>query len=205
MTEAASLRALALVCSLKTSPAPSSSDLMARQVLEELGQHGVTGSVVRVVDHDVKPGVEADMGDGDEWPAIREQMIAADILLVATPTWVGHMSSVAQRVLERLDAELSETDDSGRPRVTGKVAVTAVVGNEDGAHKITADLMQGLNDIGFTIPAQGGTYWNDEAMGSRDYNDLDETPEAVASTNATLAENAAHLARLLKASPYPSS
>ncbi len=113
------------------------------------------------------------------------------------------MSSVAQRVLERLDAELSETDDSGRPLVTGKLAVTCVVGNEDGAHKITADLMQGLNDIGFTIPAQGGTYWNDEAMGSRDYIDLDETPEAVASTTATLAENAAALVRALRAAPYP--
>jgi multimeric flavodoxin WrbA len=205
MTEPTPLRALALVCSLKASPAPSSSDLIARQLLEELGEHGVTGSVVRVVDHDVLPGVEVDMGDGDAWPAIREQLMAADILIVSTPTWVGHMSSVAQRVLERLDGELSETDDSGRPLVTGKVAVTAVVGNEDGAHKITADLMQALDDIGFTIPAQGGTYWNDEAMGSRDYNDLDETPEAVASTNKTLAENAAHLARLLKASPYPSS
>jgi multimeric flavodoxin WrbA len=205
MTESTSLRALALVCSLKASPAQSSSDLMARQVLEELGKHGVAGDVVRVVDHDVKPGVEVDMGDGDEWPAIREQMMAADILIVSTPTWVGHMSSVAQRVLERLDGELSETDDSGRPLITGKVAVTAVVGNEDGAHKITADLMQGLNDMGFTIPAQGGTYWNDEAMGSRDYQDLDETPEAVASTTATLAENAAALARALKANPYPSS
>jgi multimeric flavodoxin WrbA len=205
MTESTPLRALALVCSLKPSPAPSSSDLMARQVLEELGKHGVTGSVVRVVDHDVKPGVEVDMGEGDEWPAIREQMMAADILIVSTPTWVGHMSSVAQRVLERLDGELSETDDSGRPLITGKVAVTAVVGNEDGAHKITADLMQGLNDMGFTIPAQGGTYWNDEAMGSRDYQDLDETPEAVASTTSTLAENAAALARALKAGPYPSS
>ena len=204
MTESTPLRALALVCSLKPSPAPSSSDLMARQVLEELGKHGVTGSVVRVVDHDVKPGVEVDMGDGDAWPAIREQMMAADILLVATPTWVGHMSSVAQRVLERLDGELSETDDSGRPKLSGKVAVTAVVGNEDGAHKITADLMQGLNDIGFTIPAQGGTYWNDEAMGSRDYLDLDETPDAVASTTATLAENAAVLARALRTTPYPS-
>ena len=199
------LRALALVCSLKPSPAPSSSELIARQVLAEMGKHGVTGNVVRVVDHDVKPGVEADMGDGDAWPAIREQLMAADILLISTPTWVGHMSSVAQRVLERLDAELSETDDSGRPLVTGKVAVTAVVGNEDGAHKITADLMQALDDVGFTIPAQGGTYWNDEAMGGRDYLDLEETPEAVASTNATLAENAAHLARALKASPYPSS
>jgi multimeric flavodoxin WrbA len=205
MTETAPLTALALVCSLKPSPAPSSSELMARQILEELAGHGVTGDVVRVVDHDVKPGVEVDMGEGDAWPAIREQMMAADILIVSTPTWVGHMSSVAQRVLERLDGELSETDDTGRPLITGKVAVTAVVGNEDGAHKITADLMQGLNDMGFTIPAQGGTYWNDEAMGSRDYLDLDETPEAVASTTATLAENAAVLARALKASPYPGS
>jgi multimeric flavodoxin WrbA len=203
MTSPTPLRALALVCSLKASPAPSSSDLMARQVLAELAKHGVSGDVVRVVDHDVKPGVEVDLGEGDEWPAIREQMMAADILIVSSPTWVGHMSSVAQRVLERLDGELSETDDSGRPLVTGKVAVTAVVGNEDGAHKITADLMQGLDDIGFTIPAQGGTYWNDEAMGSRDYIDLDETPEAVASTTATLAANAAHLARLLKDNPYP--
>ena len=202
MTETASLRALVLVCSLKPSPAPSSSEKLARQVLEHLVEHGVVGDVVRVVDHDVKPGVEVDMGEGDAWPGIRERLMAADILVVATPTWVGHMSSVAQRVLERLDGELSETDESGRPLVTGKVAVTVVVGNEDGAHKITADLMQALNDIGFTIPAQGGTYWNDEAMGSRDYNDLEETPEAVASTNKTLAENAVHVARLLKASPY---
>jgi multimeric flavodoxin WrbA len=205
MTEPVPLRALALVCSLKPSPAPSSSELMARQILEELGKHGVTGDVIRVVDHDVKPGTEVDMGEGDAWPAIREQMMAADILIVSSPTWVGHMSSVAQRVLERLDGELSETDDSGRPLITGKVAVTAVVGNEDGAHKITADLMQGLDDIGFTIPAQGGTYWNDEAMGGRNYLDLDETPEAVASTTATLAANAAHLARALKANPYPGS
>ena len=205
MTDTAPLRALALVCSLKPSPAPSSSELMARQVLEQLEKHGVTGDVVRVVDHDVKPGVEIDMGMGDAWPGIRARLMDADVLVLATPTWVGHMSSIAQRVLERLDGELSETDDSGRPLVTGKVAVTAVVGNEDGAHKITADLMQGLNDIGFTIPAQGGTYWNDEAMGSRDYLDLDETPEAVASTTATLAENAAHLARALRAAPYPGS
>ena len=68
MTENAPLRALALVCSLKPSPAPSSSDLMARQVLEELGRHGVTGAVVRVVDHDVLPGVEVDMGEGTSGP-----------------------------------------------------------------------------------------------------------------------------------------
>ena len=202
MTALESLRALALVCSLKPSPAPSSSEKLAGEVLGALAAHGVTGETVRVVDHDVKPGVEVDMGEGDAWPSIREKLLASDILVVATPTWVGHMSSVAQRVLERLDGELSETDDSGRPVISGKVAVAVVVGNEDGAHKISADLFQALNDVGFTIPAQAATYWNDEAMGSRDYDDLDETPEAVAGTTKTLAANTAHLARLLKASPY---
>jgi multimeric flavodoxin WrbA len=202
MTENESLRALALVCSLKPSPAPSSSEKLATEVLDALAEHGVTGETVRVVDHDVKPGVEVDMGEGDAWPSIREKLLASDILVVATPTWVGHMSSVAQRVLERLDGELSETDDSGRPVVSGKVAVAVVVGNEDGAHKITADLFQALNDVGFTIAAQAATYWNGEAMQGEDYNDLDETPEAVATTTKTLAANTAHLARLLKASPY---
>ncbi|SHJ45609.1 Multimeric flavodoxin WrbA [Nocardiopsis flavescens] len=176
---------------------------MARQVLDALAGHGVGGDLVRVVDFDVRPGVEPDMGDGDAWPDIRRRILAADILVVSTPTWVGHMSSVAQRVLERLDAELSETDDQGRPGMFGKVAVTAVVGNEDGAHKITADLFQALGDTGFTIPAQGGTYWNNEAMNPKDYIDLEETPEAVASTTATLARNAAHLSRLLREKPYP--
>ena len=133
------LHALALNCTLKPSPSESSGDLLAQQVLDALAPHGVEGEIVRVVDLDVKPGVEADMGDGDEWPAIREKVMAADILVFATPTWMGHMSSVAQRVLERLDAELSETDDEGRPILAGKVAVVAVVGNEDGAHAIIAD------------------------------------------------------------------
>jgi multimeric flavodoxin WrbA len=205
MTESTPLRALALVCSLKASPAPSSSDLMARQVLEALGKHGVTGDVVRVVDHDVKPGVEVDMGEGDAWPAIRERILAADILLISTPTWVGHASSVTQRVPERLDAEIGETDDEGLPFIFGKVAITAVVGNEDGGHKITADLFQSLNDIGFSVAAQGGVYWNGEAMSGTDYKDLDKIPDPVATTMSTMTANAVHLARLLAASRYPAT
>ncbi len=88
---------------------------MARQVLDALAEHGVDGESVRVVDHDVRPGVQVDMGDGDAWPGLREKLLAADVLVLATPTWVGHPSSIAQRVLERLDAELSETGDDGRP------------------------------------------------------------------------------------------
>jgi multimeric flavodoxin WrbA len=197
------LRALALNCTLKPSPAPSSSELLAQQVLDAMAPFDVTGEIVRVVDFDVKPGVEADMGDGDQWPEIRDKVMAADILVFSTPTWMGHMSSVAQRVLERLDAELSETDDEGRPILAGKVAVTVVLGNEDGAHAITADLYQALGDVGFSIPSQGGVYWNGEAMQTTDYKDLSETPEKVASTTQTLARHAAHLAKVLTESPYP--
>jgi multimeric flavodoxin WrbA len=205
MTETTPLKAIALVCTLNPSPTPSSSDLLGSQILTELARHGVTGHAVRVVDHDVRPGVELDMGDGDEWPAIRQQIIDADILLVSTPTWMGQHSSVCQRVLERLDAELSEKDDAGRLQTYGKVAIAAVVGNEDGAHHISAVLFQSLNDVGFTIPAGGVSYWNGEAMKGVDYQDLDETPETVASTTRTLAANAVHLAQLLRAANYPPS
>lgn len=197
------VRALALNCTLKPSPARSSTELLADQVLAEMAKHGAQTEQIRVVDLDVKPGVEADMGDGDQWPQIRAKILDADILVVATPTWMGHLSSVAARVLERLDAELSETDEAGHPVVQGKVAVAVVVGNEDGAHKITADLYQALNDVGFSIPSQGGTYWNGEAMHTVDYQDLDETPDEVASATAGAARNAVHLAALLKANPYP--
>jgi multimeric flavodoxin WrbA len=204
-TTAAPLRALLLTCTLTPSPGQSSTEVMGRQVLDALAEHGVTGESVRMVDHDVKPGVQADMGEGDAWPSIREKVLAADILVLATPTWLGQHSSVCQRVLERLDAELSETDDEGRLLTFGKVALTAVVGNEDGAHHITAVLFQALNDVGFTVPANGGVYWNGEAMSGTDFKDLEETPEAVTSVLRTMSTNAAHLARLLKESQYPAA
>ncbi|GAA1658539.1 flavodoxin [Citricoccus zhacaiensis] len=197
------LKAVALVCTLTPSPKPSSSELMARHVLGELEKNGVATSSVRVVDHDVKPGVQVDMGDGDEWPALRQQILDADILVLATPIWMGHPCSIAQRVIERLDADLAETDDQGRPIMYDKTAIVAVVGNEDGAHKTIADMTQALSDIGFSIPAQAGTYWVGEAMQTVDYQDLDEVPKNVASTTAGAARNAAHLARLLRAEPYP--
>jgi multimeric flavodoxin WrbA len=195
--------ALVLVGTLTPSPEPSSSEKLARQVLEALGRHGVTGEVIRLVDHDIRPGVQTDMGDGDEWPAIRAKLLDADILVLATPIWLGQPSSVTKRALERLDAELSETDDQGRLLMYGKVAVVAVVGNEDGAHHVSAELFQALDDVGFTLPASAVTYWVGEAMQTTDYQDLEETPEAVASATATAAAHAAHLASLLRAAPYP--
>ncbi len=199
------LSVLALVCTLSPSPKPSSSQLMAEQVLAGFTDKGCSTALVRLVDHDVKPGVETDMGDGDAWPAIRAQMLAADILLIATPTWMGQHSSVCMRVLERLDAELSEKDDEGRLLTYGKVAALAVVGNEDGAHHITADVFQALNDVGFTVPAAATTYWHGAAMEKTDYLELGSVPENTALTTKALVANAFHLATLLKGSNYPAT
>lgn len=199
------LTALMINCTLKPSPAESSSDVLGRQILSALARHGIGVDSIRAVDHDIRPGVEADMGEGDAWPTLRERVLAADILVFVTPTWLGQHSSVAQRVLERLDAELGETDEHGRPSLSDKVAIAGVVGNEDGAHHITGILYQALGDVGFTIPAQGSVYWNGEAMHGTDYKDLGSTPEKVAQSTMTAAANAAHLAGLLGERRYPVS
>jgi hypothetical protein len=94
-----------------------------------------------------------------------------------------------------MDAFLSETDENGRMPSFGKVAVAAIVGNEDGAHNVTAALFQALNDEGWTIPAGGANYWVGEAMQKTDFKDLPRVPDAVAQRAAMLASNAAHLAR----------
>ncbi len=199
------LSALVINCTLSPSPASSSSELLASQLQAELEKLNVESSIVRAVDFAIKPGVAADMGAGDAWPDIRKQMLAADILIIATPTWMGQMSSEAQRVMERLDAELSETDDLGRLLTYGKVAAAVVVGNEDGAHHVSSQLFQCLNDVGFTLAAGAVTYWNGEAMHKTDYKDLEQAPDIVVTTTKTVAVNTAHLARLLKQHPYPAS
>jgi len=197
------IKVIVLACSLNSSSTESSSELIGRQILDEMGQYGAEGEIIRAVDHDIKPGVELDMGNGDAWPAIRAKIIDADILLISTPIWMGQPCSVAKRVLERLDAELSETDDEGRLLTYGKIGAASIVGNEDGAHHSSAEIFQALSDVGFTIPAGGPAYWVGEAMGSTDYKDLPETPEKTMTTIKSVAANSVHLAKILKAQPYP--
>ncbi len=199
----ANLSAFALNCSLKPSPASSSSELLLRQVLDELARHGVSGSLERLVDHNVKPGVTSDEGEGDDWPELRKRILAADIFILGAPIWIGHPSSLAQRVLERMDAFLGETDDMGRMVSYGTVAGVAIVGNEDGAHHVTAELYQGLADVGFTIPPNAVTYWVGGAMQKTDYNDLEETPVETDQATKMMVRNIIHVARLLKENPYP--
>ena len=199
------ITAIAINCSLKSKPGEeSSTDAMIRVVGDALASHGITlAETIRIAEHNVAPGVTSDEGSGDEWPDLRRRILQHDILIFGTPIWLGQMSSVAKRVLERMDAFLGETDDRGRMPSFNKVAVAAIVGNEDGGHNVTADLLQALNDEGWTIPAGAACYWVGEAMGKIDFKDLPKVPDKVTETAKMLAANAAHLAGLLKTSPYP--
>ena len=199
------LKAIALNCTLKADPAqPSSTDAMLAVLKPAFANAGVElTETVRVAALDIKPGVTSDEGEGDEWPALRRKILDHDILIFGGPIWMGQIGSVAKRVLERMDAFLEETDDQGRMPSYSKVAVAAIVGNEDGAHMSTSQLFQALNDVGWTIPAIGSIYWVGEAYGSTDFKDLKDTPKIVAKTAKMLAGNAAHLAGLLKDKPYP--
>jgi multimeric flavodoxin WrbA len=204
---ATTLNVLALNCSLKGARAreTSSTQALLEQVLEAFADHHATGEIVRVVDLNIKPGVKSDEGKGDDWPKLRKRVLDADILVVGTPIWLGQPGSVAKRVCERMDAFLDETDDNDRMPSYGKVAAVVVVGNEDGAHHVSAELYQALNDVGFTIPPNGVTYWVGEAMGDKNYVDLMRTPKAVSQMTMMLASNAAHLARLLRQNQFPGS
>jgi multimeric flavodoxin WrbA len=201
---AMALSAIAINCTLKASGGEeSSTDKMIGLLVSELKKQSVAfAGTIRIADHDVKPGVTSDEGEGDAWPGIRARILAADILIFGTPIWLGQMASIAKRVTERMDAFLSETDDRGRMPSFGKVALLAVVGNEDGAHGVSAHLYQALADTGWTIPASAVAYWVGEAMGKIDFKDLDAIPDKVRESAEMAAANAAHLARLLQERPY---
>lgn len=197
--------AVALNCSLKSASAgePSSTEKLINQCLAALSKYGVWGEIIRAADHDIRPGVRSDEGEGDAWPAVRQKILDARILLIGTPIWLGQPSSVCKRVLERLDAFLSEKDEGGRMVSYGRVAAVAVVGNEDGAHHVSAELYQALNDVGFSLAPNAVAYWVGEAMGSTNYSDLRTTPEVVSNSIEMMARNTAHLAALLSSGQYP--
>jgi multimeric flavodoxin WrbA len=197
------MHALILSCTLKASPALSNTETLAQILIEEFSKASVQTEMVRLVDHNVLPGVLSDMGNGDAWPDIRKKVLGADILVIATPTWLGQPSSITQRALERMDAMISETADDGRPVAFNKVAGIIVTGNEDGAHHIIGVVAQALIDIGFTVPAQAWTYWNMGPGPGPDYTQVDHGHEWSARTGRNAARNLIAVASALKVNPLP--
>lgn len=197
------MKATILNCTLKPSPAESNTEALARVVIEALEGAGVQTDLIRVADFDVKLGITNDEGDGDQWPQILERVLAAEILVIATPTWVGRPSSVTQRVLERMDALISETDDEGTPVAYNRVAGVVVTGNEDGAHHVISEVSGALIDIGYTIPGQAWTYWNKGPGPGDSYLESDEGKEWSKTTGETAAQNLVAVAQALAGHPVP--
>ena len=197
------MKAVVLNCTLKPSPGSSSTEALAKVVIAELEKGGAEVDLIRLVDLNIKPGVSSDEGDGDDWPQVDAKLKAANIVVFATPIWLGQHSSVAQRALERMDAWFEETDDSGRPVAFGKVAGIVITGNEDGAHHIVASISQGLIDMGFTIPAQSWTYWHLGPGPGADYTDTDQGHDYSDRVGRNAARNLVALAKIMKPDVYP--
>jgi len=197
------MKAIILSCTLKPSSEHSNSEALADVLTKAFKEEDVETELVRLVDHEISPGVTSDEGDGDEWPQIREKIVDAEILIFATPTWLGRPSSVAQRALERMDAMLAEEDDEGRPIAYNRVAGVVVTGNEDGAHHVISEISGALVDIGYTIPGQAWTYWNMGPGPGDDYLDSDHGKDWSKSTGEAAAANLLAVARALEANPMP--
>ncbi|WEV24761.1 NAD(P)H-dependent oxidoreductase [Streptomyces sp. 71268] len=195
------MKALVINCTLKPTPAPSNTEALAAVVVAECARRGVPSEVVRAVDLQLTPGVERDMGGDDQWPTVHEHILASEILIIASPTWLGRPSSVAQRVLERMDSMLSETDDAGRPVAFNRVAGVVVTGNEDGAHHVISEISGALVDIGFTVPGQSWTYWHLGPGPGPDFLDDERGHDWARSTGKAMAANLIGVAEALSVRP----
>ncbi|MCW3039462.1 MAG: NADPH-dependent reductase [Solirubrobacterales bacterium] len=198
------MRALFLNATLKPSPAPSSTAELNAHVAQQLSAFGVDVEHVRLADLDIAFGVQSDaVRDGDAWPQVREKVLAADIVVFGSPTWLGQPSSVVKQALERMDALISETTADGTPVCFNKVAGVIVVGNEDGAHHVIAEIAQAAIDLGFTIPGQAWTYWNKgPGPGEEEYR-TSEDREWTHSTGEAMAHVLFHTATALAQHPIP--
>jgi multimeric flavodoxin WrbA len=200
------MKALIINCTLKPSPAISNTQALIDKAVKQLEEQGAETEVIRLVDHNVKPGNSSDEGKGDDWPKILEKIRAADIFIIGTPIWMGHLASTAQRVIERLDAIFHEdgtTDEkTGQYFTYNKVAGVLITGNEDGAHSCAAQVLWSMQELGFTIPPNVNAYWVGLAGGDKDY--VPGGGERYFYTNATLRYMIANLtffAKLLKDNP----
>lgn len=197
------MRATVLNCTLKKSPEKSNCEALAQVVIDALANYDVEAEVIRLVDLKIPFGVESDMGDGDEWPGVREKILASEILILAVPTWIGQPSAVAKLALERMDAFISETDDEERPVAYNRVAGVINTGNEDGAHHVIMQVNGALGDIGYTIAPQSFTYWNMGPGPGPDYLETDHGHEFSESTGKAMAQNLVAVAKALAANPIP--
>jgi multimeric flavodoxin WrbA len=199
------LRAVFVSCTLKRSPEVSNTEGLAEISQEIMRRNGVTVDAFRAVDHDIASGVYPDMTEhgwpADAWPALQERVLAADILVLCTPIWLGEKSSVCTRVVERLYGSSADLNGAGQYAYYGRVGGCLVTGNEDGIKHCAMNILYSLQHLGYLVPPQADAGWIGEAGPGPSY--LDEGsggPENdFTNRNTTfMTWNVLHLARMLK-------
>ena len=205
MTDYSDLKALFVNATLKRSPEVSNTQGLADKAIAVLEANGVAVETVRAVDHDIVPGVYTDMTehgwDHDDWPTIHEKVMAADILVLCTPIWLGEKSSICTRVIERLYGGSSDLNEAGQYAYYGRVGGCLVTGNEDGVKHCAMNVLYSLQHLGFTIPPQADSGWIGEAGPGPSYLDEDSGGPENEFTNRNttfMTWNLMHLARMLK-------
>lgn len=199
------LKAIYINCTLKKSPEKSHTEGLMSRSKDIMLKEGVAVDELRFIDHDVAIGIYPDMTehgwDKDEWPELKERILAADILVIGTPIWLGEKSSEAQKLIERLYSLSGQTNDKGQYLYYGKVGGCVITGNEDGAKHCSMSILYALQHIGYSIPPQADCGWLGEIGPGPSY--LDEESNAsensFANRNTTfMTYNMLHLAKMLK-------
>ena len=162
------MHAIVLLGTLKTT-ALSNTETLCEFLAGRMQREGIDVDTVRLVDHRILPGTESHMGEGDEWPAILERLLRADIVIMATPIWWSNQSSLIQRVIERLDA-LHDKVLAGEPSpLEGKAGGIVITGDSDGAQHVIANICNFFNAIGMAVPpyATLSVLWERQAKHER--------------------------------------
>ena len=199
------LSAVFINTTLKKSPDVSHTDgLMdiSRKIMET---NGISVETIRAVDHVIPPGVYPDMTehgfDADEWPTIWDKVMAADILVLGTPIWLGEKSSICTLVIERLYGNSGILNDVGQYAYYGRVGGCLVTGNEDGIKHCSMSVLYALQHLGYVIPPQADAGWIGEAGPGPSY--LDEgggKDNDFTNRNTTfMTWNLMHMAKMIKA------
>ena len=199
------LSALFVSCTLKPSPEPSHTEGLAHIAIAVMEANGVAVESVRAVDWDLPPGVQPDMTEHgaatDAWPQLYAKVMAADILVLMTPIWLGEKSSVCTRVIERLYGSSGVLNEAGQYAYYGRVGGCLVTGNEDGAKHCAMNVLYSLQHLGFSIPPQADAAWLGEAGPGPSYLDPGSGGPENDFTNRNttfMAWNLMHLARILR-------
>ena len=204
-TDFSDLNAVFLSCTLKRSPEVSNTEGLAGISMEIMRRNGVGVELIRAIDQDIATGVYPDMTEHgwakDDWPAISTKVMAADILVLLTPIWLGEKSSVCTQVIERLYGNSSQLNEAGQYAYYGRVAGCLVTGNEDGIKHCAMNILYSLQHLGYVIPPQADAGWIGEAGPGPSYLDPDEGGRDNDFTNRNttfMTWNLLHVARMLK-------